>query len=48
MQLLSSRMKKVIDEKEIVSLACEMIAIPSYRGVKKQETAMAACIDHFF
>lgn len=48
MQPLCDRIREVLDEEEIVSLACEMIAIPSYRGLKEQETAVAAFIDGFF
>ena len=48
MQQLCERMREVLDEEEIISLACEMIAIPSYRGLKGQETAVAAFIDKFF
>lgn len=48
MQMPHDRIKKELDEREIISLACEMIAVPSYRGVKRQETAVAAFIDRYF
>ena len=45
---LYTRIKQNINEAEIVSLAEDMIRLPSYRGIAQQETAVAAYIDRFF
>lgn len=48
MQDLWARIRKELDEREIISLAADLVAIPSHTGIPRQETAVAACIDRFF
>jgi acetylornithine deacetylase/succinyl-diaminopimelate desuccinylase family protein len=47
-QNFNERIKQQLDEVEIISLVSELIAIPSYRGIEKQETRVAEYLDRFF